>query len=66
MDFDLNSFAAKLGARESDNNYENKKNPIAYGRYQFTVDRLNDLKNKFTLHELYGRDYFYSHHSLQD
>ena len=66
MDFDLNSFAAKLGARESDNNYENKKNPIAYGRYQFTVDRLNDLKNKFTLPEWYGRDYFDSHHSLQD
>lgn len=66
MDFDLNSFASKLGAAESGNDYENKNNPRAYGRYQFTSGRLDDLKNKYSLPEWYNVDYFDAHPSSQD
>lgn len=66
MDFDLNKFAYVLGDQESGNNYENKDNPIAYGRYQFTVPRLNTLMDNYSLPAWYNEDYFDSHHALQD
>lgn len=42
-------FINQLGTRESSNNYAENEISYAYGRFQFTMDEINYLNNKYNL-----------------
>jgi hypothetical protein len=67
MLFSRDQFAAALALKESGNSYDPQPpNPIAFGKYQFTRGRLNELEQKYDLPGWNDPDYFVANHDLQE